>query len=128
MPSSSAFDGELAGYPAPGTLPKLRLPILASVGSLSATAPHMRLELAKMIKDNVDNNEMRVATPKEGEDPFAPYPFASASDFSTPPSPPAPSGSTMRPHRPRPLGLETHEPHVRKGWRGVAASAFAGKS
>lgn len=61
--------------PALGTLPKTRLPILASVGSLPATAPHMRLELAKMIKDNENNPEMRVAMPKAGEDPFAPYPF-----------------------------------------------------
>lgn len=88
--------------PAQGTLPKLRLPILASVGSLPATAPHMRLELAKMIKDNVNNDEMRVATPKEGEDPFAPYPFASASAPSTSPMPPAPSGRTMPPAPPAP--------------------------
>lgn len=67
------MDAAVTGMPVRRELPDLRLPLLATVGSLPEYAPNMRAALAAILLECVDDPMADVAPARPGEDANAPF-------------------------------------------------------
>lgn len=96
------MDAAVTGMPVRRELPDLRLPLLATVGSLPECVPNMRAALAAMaiLLECVDDPMADVAPAKPGEDANAPFRPLGAPAPQLPPADPWSDPSGYRPDQP----------------------------